>query len=381
VRINYTLLTTRLNGGVRGILEIANHLVERGHDVSITAMGDPPETAWFPLRGRVIYVPDVEAGWRQVVRRSRFLKQAYLRNPWLQKSTAAVGIRTETVSQFERASKALAAAIPDCDFSVATHCMTAFPVIDAGKGTPYYHMQHHEVVFFDDPSLKHRAEASYRLSLHAIANSSWLKHTVERSYGHRDVAVVHGAVNHSTFFPRPRPPRNGKFRVISLGRSERWKGFPELLQAMRIVMRSHPVEWIVYSTTRPPYTAVDAPFQFMESPSGSDLAELYSLCDIAVNPSWYESFPLPPIEAMACGVAVVTTPYGTEDYAKHELTALVTPPRDVDSLAISIIRLLEDRELRVRLGEAGREESLRFTWANSAASAERAFMRASQHSA
>ena len=130
---------------------------------------------------------------------------------------------------------------------------------------------------------------------------------------------------------------------------------------------------LVFAATKPPYATKDAPYTFVRGPSGKDLAELYCSCHVAVNPSWYESFPLPPMEAMACGTAVVTTPYGTEDYARHELTALVTLPRDVNSLATNITRLLEDNVLRRQLADAGRHEALRFTWEEAAATAERIF--------
>ena len=93
------------------------------------------------------------------------------------------------------------------------------------------------------------------------------------------------------------------------------------------------------------------------------LASLYRSVDVVVTPSWFESFPLPPLEAMACGTPVITTREGTEDYAEDGHNALVVPGRDVRALAEAITRLARDRDLQLRLRAAGPETARRFTWA------------------
>ena len=106
----------------------------------------------------------------------------------------------------------------------------------------------------------------------------------------------------------------------------------------------------------------DVPYKFVESPSDDELAGLYSSADIMICPSWYESFPLFPLEAMACRAPVVTTPYGTEDYAFHEENSLVVPPKDPKALADGVLRLLEDDDMRENFGKEGPETAKQFTW-------------------
>jgi glycosyltransferase involved in cell wall biosynthesis len=72
-------------------------------------------------------------------------------------------------------------------------------------------------------------------------------------------------------------------------------------------------------------------------------------------PSWYESFPLLPIEAMACGTSVITTPYGTEDYAIDGHTAIVVRPRVVSDFVVALDGLVRLPELRQRLARNGRQ--------------------------
>jgi glycosyltransferase involved in cell wall biosynthesis len=68
---------------------------------------------------------------------------------------------------------------------------------------------------------------------------------------------------------------------------------------------------------------------------------------------------------MACGVALVATTGGAlpEVVGEDGVTGLLVPPDDPGALAGAIKRLLDDAELRERLGTAGRERVLgRFTW-------------------
>ncbi|HSU66130.1 MAG TPA: glycosyltransferase family 1 protein, partial [Tepidisphaeraceae bacterium] len=92
-----------------------------------------------------------------------------------------------------------------------------------------------------------------------------------------------------------------------------------------------------------------------------DLPAVYAGARLFVYPSLYEGFGLPPLEAMACGTAVIVSnrsslPEVVGD-AGRQVDAL-----DVDGLAAQLRQLLEDDALRARLGRAGRERSRQFTW-------------------
>jgi glycosyltransferase involved in cell wall biosynthesis len=73
---------------------------------------------------------------------------------------------------------------------------------------------------------------------------------------------------------------------------------------------------------------------------------------------------------MACGVAMVATTGGAlpEVVGRDGETGLLVAPDDPGALAGAIARLLDDPELRARLGAAGRERVVsRFTWQVTAA--------------
>jgi len=86
----------------------------------------------------------------------------------------------------------------------------------------------------------------------------------------------------------------------------------------------------------------------------SKMAEEYCRARVFAVGSYFEGFGQPGLEALACGVPLVTTDNGgCREYALHEETALVVPPRDVGAMAEAIKRLLDDRALAERLRANG----------------------------
>lgn len=341
MKINYTMFGTGLTGGVRVLLEIANGLVERGHEVTITSLGNVNDHNWFPLKTEVNYV------------QRPFLKKII--NYGLKR---VFGVKISPYIEIEDLTKG----IPDCDINVATFYFTAFSVFRSGKGIPFYHMQHYEPLLSDDPYLKKLAEETYHLPLNKIANSSWLKNQMKKKHGY-ELPVVNPAIDHNVFYPREVKKNTNKFRILCFGKQARWKGFLEALEAMKIVMRKrNNVEFIAYGVKQPSYKSDVPYYKFVESPSDDELARLYSSADVMICPSWYESFPLFPLEAMACGTPFVTTPYGTEDYAFHEKNCLVVPPRDPKALSNAVLKLLDDEDLREKIKKEGPKTAKGFTW-------------------
>jgi glycosyltransferase involved in cell wall biosynthesis len=78
--------------------------------------------------------------------------------------------------------------------------------------------------------------------------------------------------------------------------------------------------------------------------------------DIFAFPTNSEAFGISLVEAMACGLAVVSTAVGgLRDIVRDGQSALVVPPEDGDSLQEALDRLLADAALRQRLGIAARQ--------------------------
>ncbi|HYC60295.1 MAG TPA: glycosyltransferase family 1 protein [Thermoanaerobaculia bacterium] len=95
------------------------------------------------------------------------------------------------------------------------------------------------------------------------------------------------------------------------------------------------------------------------------LRELYRGARVFVYPSRYEGFGIPPLEAMACGAAVIATRTGAiPEFG--EGAALLIAPGDRGALRAALVRVLGDRALRDELRARGPERAKLWTWDRSA---------------
>lgn len=165
-----------------------------------------------------------------------------------------------------------------------------------------------------------------------LANSNWTADQIEAEIGHRPVVQLGGA-NREVFRPYGGPK---KYPILAVGDTKRaWKGTDTILEAGRLLGR--PVEL---------YAPKDL--------SQPDLGREYDAAEVFVVGSWFEGFCQPGLEALACGVPLVTTDNGgCREYAIDGVTALVVPPKDPVAMAAAIRRLLNDDVLAKELATNG----------------------------
>ncbi len=87
-------------------------------------------------------------------------------------------------------------------------------------------------------------------------------------------------------------------------------------------------------------------------------AELMPMFNVFVMPSLQEGLGLSAMEAQACGVPVVASKIGgLVEAVQDGVTGFLVPPRDPSALAAALIKLLSDKPLALRFGEAGRQRT------------------------
>jgi len=98
-----------------------------------------------------------------------------------------------------------------------------------------------------------------------------------------------------------------------------------------------------------------------ENVSDQELAELYRGADVFLFPSLSEGFGLTPLEAMACGTPTICSYAGSLAEVLGDASVLVSP-YDVEHMAISVLRILDDADFRDDLIRRGLERSHTFNW-------------------
>ena len=346
LKINFIMYGTGRTGGVRVLFNFMNELVKNGYEISLTTMYYDD---WFPLSKDI----------KIISKRTSF-------NQYLLYGKLRLFKNNELLHHV-RYLKKLYDMAPKADINVATFFPTAYVAswksIDGS--VPFYHMQHFHTLFFSNPLMKKFISDTYYLPIYKVANSKWLQEKLLLLTG-TEYPIVNPAIEHDIFYRRDVYQKDDRsINIIALGKGG-WKNAVGIYNAVNMARSKLPHEKIVlHFFGHKPMQGIQFDNKetiFHKDLGDNQLAELYSNSDIQVTFSTAESFPLPPLEAMACGSAVITTPYGTEDYAVDGLNALIVEPNNVEMLANKIMLLIENEELRQKLIENGFKTASKFNY-------------------
>ena len=382
MKITFVLPGIGIAGGIRVVFEYANRLQDRGHEVNVVypllSLRIKPK---FNLKSLAGHALGATVNFKKGNKVDWFNLKAKL-------------IRVPTLSP--RYVKFVKKLIPDADIVVATAWETAYPIskLNEKKGKKFYFVQHYEIwdVWNEEECwreaekiesnsnklclamhdinpkngnlrrIKDLVDKTYKMHLKKITISSWLKELIEKKFGEKVEVLIVNGINFDTFYKEDDAYNTEKVRVLMPYRPIRWKGTEDGLKAFGMVKEKYPdVEFIMYGAKR----GKDIPewIKFYERVSDNELRRVYNSSDIFVLPSWVEGCQLPPMEAMACGCAVVATNVGgVPDYAINGETILASSPRNPEALAQNTIRLIENEDERKRIAENGYNYVKPFTW-------------------
>jgi glycosyltransferase involved in cell wall biosynthesis len=191
--------------------------------------------------------------------------------------------------------------------------------------------------------------ARLRQGLRVACPSKWLTEKAQRLGSH--AAHTPYGLDTEVFFPGT-PAAERRSVVSMMCHYLDWKGTDDGIAALDIVREARPAtEFKLFGVGEPAF-----PAEFHTRVSRREVGELLRESAVFVCSSWIEGFGMPGLEALACGTALATTDTrGSRDYAIDGSTALVSPPREPEALAENVLRLLDDLELRGRLGADGAE--------------------------
>lgn len=180
-------------------------------------------------------------------------------------------------------------------------------------------------------------------------------------------------------------------RILFVGRyNEPRKGFKYLLRAMPYVHQQFPEARLVvvgggkrdkFEGLMERYGVRNVDFVGLASPQA--LPRYYASCDLFCAPSISgESFGIVLLEAMASGRPVVAGDIpGYRSVMTSGKEGLLVPPKDQHALALAIVRVLADAQLRARMTIAGQTTASRYDWPEIAARVLSVYDRASRSAA
>jgi glycosyltransferase involved in cell wall biosynthesis len=238
------------------------------------------------------------------------------------------------------------------------------------SGVPYSITAHARDLYqIPVPSLRARARDAVAVVTCCAANVDYLRSVLPAGL-HRRLRLIHHGVQLDRFVPAPRTDVRVPVEILSVGRLVEKKGFPDLLRACQQLKASQaPFRLRIYG---------DGPLRadlgrlrdqlglrdevdLVGERDGADVLRAYQRADVfALTPCVTadgdrDGVPNVIVEAMACGLPVVTTDAGgIAEILRHGVNGLIAEPRDVPALAGHLATLVTDPARRRELGEAGR---------------------------
>ncbi len=323
------------------VVEYANRLSERGHTVGVVI---PAEAI----------APELKA---MLLPRVNLIQTR-------QTLPAKIGLLGKL-----RLTWQMARAIPPGDVILTTHTPTTLVTLIASKlmrkGLPIW-------FYMDYPGMfaQRRVEAwllrhAMRWHRGAVVLSGHSAQELQAISGKRAVFVGLGMSHAEAFHPVPqsRAQPNAKTTLLYLGDFRPRKGLQDFLAAAELVYQKRPELELWLALKEPGEVQTPIPHRVFYRPDTSELAELYATCDVFVSASWFEGFGLPPLEAMACGAAVVMTDSGgVMDFARDGENCLLVRPKSPVQMAEAILKLLNDPALQQMLRGNGPSTAAEFTW-------------------
>lgn len=311
-KIAFVVLGLDISGGIAVILRHANNLIRQGFDVTLLNIGIPSKKVdWFHNE-----VPIIN----------------FKNNP--------------NIGYF--------------DIAIATHYNTVKFTKMMNSSRKIYFVQSDERRF--DVKNAHNlieCEMSYRENFEYMTEAIWIQRWLKEEFGH-DAYYVPNGLDPKMFYKtdvikkktkRPRILLEGPIDV-------EWKGVEDAYNAVKDLDCEI---WIVSS-----YGVVKDGWRcdkFFYRVPLNEMKEIYSSCDIFLKMSRVEGFFGPPMEAMACGCAVIIGKVtGYDEYIVNDHNALIVEQGDIEGAKNAIERLINNVNLKKKLVNNGLETAIQWNW-------------------
>jgi len=217
----------------------------------------------------------------------------------------------------------------------------------------------------------------HRNALVRAGTSEWQEAFVGLGFKRENVFVLPVSIRESWLSKDVSEPAAGRVsepRVVWLGKFRRYKCPDHVVMAMKKVVTQMPQARLILVGRHDDRRyerklqrlvtelGLEENVEFRFNVSEEEKKSILRGSRALVLPSPVEGFGIVVLEANACGIPVVASTGVPEGAVQHEYNGLRYPFGDIDALSWSIIRLLKDDELHLRLSANGLEFSEQFAW-------------------
>ncbi len=320
--IVYVMTWTELCGGSKIILEHSNYLVQRGHRVTI--ISHFPKPNWFDMDNRIKFI---QVPWEEI----------------------------------------LCEVIHPCDVIVATYWREIYECIEQRKA-PVIYFEQGDSHLFDLESLDERKlnyiKKEFEVVPFIYTVSSYAAEKIKELYN-RDSIIIPNAVNDENFYVGDVNKNKDNKEEISIAmigsEKSEFKRIKIILNAIEELRKEGYLINVNWITPDKPEKSKE---KCLVNPPQKEIGNALRKSDIYICASKYESFGLPILEAMKCGLAIITTDTGgNRDFVKDNENALITTGT-VDDIKNKIKILINDIKLREKLSKNSQITSESYTWKN-----------------
>ena len=174
------------------------------------------------------------------------------------------------------------------------------------------------------------------------------------------IKLLYGIWGIDTTVFKPTTDNGQRTTILVMGRLDEAKGVPYVVEAWKMIEKDYPEVSIYFSGKGEMENLINGPRMSHGFTKNSDLvnlinSSLFSITASVTLPRWEEQVGMTNLQALACGIPVITTKSGAiPEYVTEEVGILV-PERDSNALANAMRKLLDDEKLRQKLGQNARE--------------------------
>jgi len=315
--IAYILPETAMSGGAAIVFNHVNRLRDRGYETSVIVERGTTKFAWFKNRAPILDIEDV---------------------------------RNKKVP---------------FDILVATHWTTVKSLKKLESKRKVYFVQSDERRFIPIDSEIDGCEATYREKFEYMTEAKWIQRWLLQEFGHEAYYVPNGLDLNIFNNKEGIGPKNKKRpRVLLEGTVNiPFKGMRVAFDAVKDLDCDI---WIVTNGGEATQEMKKRADRCLSKVPIYEMKKYYSSCDVFLKMSRVEGFFGPPLEAMACGCAVVVAKCtGYDEYIVAGQNALVVETGDVNGAKQAVDRLLIDKGLRKKLINNGYKTSMDWSWERS----------------